>query len=127
MSIHSFEILSVPVSDPQRSKRFYQDVLGFSLIREEAMGPNMTWIQLAPPGQSVTIALVTWFEQMKPGGLQGVMVNTADIDAEHALLQSRGLKIGNIEQQPWGRYAMFTDPDGNGWILRQPPLVPSTG
>jgi len=26
-----------------------------------------------------------------------------------------------IQQQPWGRYAMFSDPDGNGWILRQPP------
>ena len=123
MSIHSFEILSVPVSDPQRSKRFYQDILGFALVREEPMGPNMTWIQLAPLGQAVTIALVTWFDQMKPGGLQGVMVNTDDIDAEHALLQSRGLKIGNIEQQPWGRYAMFTDPDGNGWILSQPPTV----
>lgn len=121
MSIRSFEILSVPVSDAQRAKQFYRDVLGFDLIREEPMGPEMTWIQLAPPGQAVTIALVTWFEQMKPGGLQGVMVNTDDIDAEHALLRSRGLQIGPIEQQPWGRYAMFTDPDGNGWILRQPP------
>ena len=121
MSIHSFEIVSVPVSDPQRAKRFYRDVLGFMLIREEPMGPEMTWIQLALPGQNVTIALVTWFEQMKPGGLQGVMVNTDDIDAEHALLRSRGLQIGQIEQQPWGRYALFSDPDGNGWILRQPP------
>ena len=123
MTIHSFEILSVPVSDPQRSNQFYQDVLGFALVREEPMGPNMTWIQLAPQGQTTTIALVTWFDQMKPGGLQGVMVNTEDIDAEHALLRSRGLKIGSIEQQPWGRYAMFSDPDGNGWILRQPPAV----
>lgn len=121
MSIRSFEILSVPVSDAQRAKQFYRDVLGFDLIREEPMGPEMTWIQLAPPGQAVTIALVTWFEQMKPGGLQGVMVNTDDIDAEHALLRSRGLQVGPIELQPWGRYAMFTDPDGNGWILRQPP------
>ncbi len=121
MTIHSFEILSVPVSDPQRAKQFYRDVLGFALIREEAMGPDMRWIQLAPQGQSVTIALVTWFEQMKPGGLQGVMVNTEDIDAEHALLRGRGLAIGEIKQEPWGRYAMFTDPDGNGWILRQPP------
>lgn len=123
MSIRSFEILSVPVSDAQRAKQFYRDVLGFDLIREEPMGPEMSWIQLAPPGQAVTIALVTWFEQMKPGGLQGVMVNTDDIDAEHALLRSRGLQIGPIEQQPWGRYAMFTDPDGNGWILRQPPAA----
>ena len=123
MTIHSFEILSVPVSDAQRAKHFYRDVLGFTLVREEPMGPGMSWIQLAPPGQTVTIALVTWFEQMKPGGLQGVMVNTDDIDAEHALLRSRGLEIGPIQQEPWGRYALFTDPDGNGWILRQPPAA----
>ena len=121
MSIHSFEIVSVPVSDPQRAKRFYRDVLGFMLIREEPMGPGMSWIQLAPGGQGVTIALVTWFEQMKAGGLQGVMVNTADIEAEHALLRSRGLVLTEIKEEPWGRYAMFSDPDGNGWILRQPP------
>ena len=121
MPIRSFEIVSVPVSDQQRAKLFYRDVLGFVLVREEPMGPGMSWIQLAPQGQSVTIALVTWFETMKPGGLQGVMVNTEDIDAEHKLLQSRGLEIGDIKQEPWGRYATFTDPDGNGWILRQPP------
>jgi len=121
MSISSFEILSVPVSDAQRAKQFYRDVLGFELLREEPMGPGMSWIQLAPPGQTVSIALVTWFEQMKPGGLQGVMVNTADIDAEHRLLSNRGLALSEIRQEPWGRYAQFTDPDGNGWILRQPP------
>ena len=122
MTIHSFEIISVPVSDSQRAKSFYRDVLGFALVREEPMGPGMSWIQLAPPGHDVTIALVTWFDNMKPGGLQGVMVNTEDIDAEHALLRSRGLAIGDIKQEPWGRYAMFSDPDGNGWILREPPV-----
>jgi len=35
MAIRSFEILSVPVSDQQRAKNFYRDVLGFTLIREE--------------------------------------------------------------------------------------------
>ena len=123
MTIQGFEIISVPVSDAQRAKLFYRDVLGFALIREEPMGPGMSWIQLAPPGQGVTIALVTWFEQMKPGGLQGVMVNTDDIDAERSLLRSRGLEIGEIKREPWGRYAMFSDPDGNGWILRQPPVA----
>ncbi len=122
MPIRSFEIISVPVSDQQRAKRFYLEVLGFELVRESPMGPGMSWIQLAPPGQSVTIALVTWFESMMPGGLQGVMVNTDDIDTEHATLRSRGLELTDIKQEPWGRYAMFTDPDGNGWILRQPPL-----
>jgi catechol 2,3-dioxygenase-like lactoylglutathione lyase family enzyme len=127
MTIHSFEIVSVPVSDQQRAKAFYRDVLGFELIREEPMGPGMSWIQLAPRGQSVTIALVTWFEQMKPGGLQGVMVNTSDLDADHRLLRGRGLDIGDIHEEPWGRYALFKDPDGNGWILRQPPVAASSG
>jgi len=121
MTIHSFEIISVPVSDQQRAKVFYRDVLGFTLVREEPMGPGTSWIQLAPPGQGVTIALVTWFEKMPPGGLQGLMVNTDDIDAERTLLRGRGLDIGEIRQEAWGRHALFKDPDGNGWILREPP------
>ena len=58
---------------------------------------------------------------MKPGGLQGVMINTDDINAEHARLRNLGLEISEVAEQPWGRYAMFSDPDGNGWVLRQPP------
>jgi catechol 2,3-dioxygenase-like lactoylglutathione lyase family enzyme len=121
MAIKSFEIVSVPVSDQQRSKVFYRDVLGFELVREEPMGPGQSWIQLAPQGCSTTIALVTWFEAMRPGSLQGVMLNVTDIDRDHRELGARGLKLTDIEQQPWGRYSMFSDPDGNGWILRQPP------
>ena len=124
MPITSFEIVSVPVSDPQRSKRFYQDVLGFSLLRESPMGPTQTWIQLAPPGCTTTVALVTWFEAMPPGGLQGVMLNVTDIVSDHATLARRGLALSEIQSQPWGRFATFKDPDGNGWILREPPATP---
>lgn len=121
MSIVSFEIVSVPVSDAQRAKHFYRDVLGFALVREESMGPDMQWIQLAPNGSPVTIALVTWFDAMKPGGLQGVMINSTDIDRDHADLTARGVQLSAIGEEPWGRFATFADPDGNGWILRQPP------
>lgn len=31
------------------------------------------------------------------------------------------LGFDQIQQQPWGRFTTFKDPDGNGWILRQPP------
>jgi catechol 2,3-dioxygenase-like lactoylglutathione lyase family enzyme len=121
MTIRSFEIVSVPVSDQQKSKQFYRDVLGFDLLREEPMGPGQKWIQLAPKECSTTIALVTWFETMRPGGLQGVMLNSSDIERDHADLTQRGLALTEIKQEPWGRYSMFKDPDGNGWILRQPP------
>jgi catechol 2,3-dioxygenase-like lactoylglutathione lyase family enzyme len=122
LAITSFEIISVPVSDQDRSKLFYRDTLGFELIREEPMGPQGKWIQLSPKGCATTIALVNWFDSMKPGGLQGVMLNVTDIDKEHRELSARGLTLSDIGQQPWGRFATFKDPDGNGWILRQPPV-----
>jgi catechol 2,3-dioxygenase-like lactoylglutathione lyase family enzyme len=121
MAIKSFEIVSVPVSDQQRSKEFYRDVVGFELLREDPMGPGQSWIQLAPRGCLTTIALVMWFEAMKPGALQGVMLNVTDIERDHKELSGRGLQLAEIKQEPWGRYTTFQDPDGNGWILRQPP------
>jgi catechol 2,3-dioxygenase-like lactoylglutathione lyase family enzyme len=121
VAISSFEIISVPVSDPERAKEFYRDIVGFELLREEPMGPGQKWIQLAPKGCSTTIALVTWFDGMQPGGLQGVMLNVTDIDRDYAELTRRGLELSEIQRQPWGRFSMFKDPDGNGWILRQPP------
>jgi catechol 2,3-dioxygenase-like lactoylglutathione lyase family enzyme len=121
MAITSFEIVSVPVADQERAKVFYRDVLGFDLLRDEPMGPSGRWIQLAPPGCATTIALVSWFDSMRPGGLHGVMLNSSDIDRDHHDLSAKGLELTQIEQQPWGRFAMFKDPDGNGWILRQPP------
>jgi catechol 2,3-dioxygenase-like lactoylglutathione lyase family enzyme len=121
MAISSFEIVSVPVNDQERAKTFYRDTLGFDVIRDEPMGPASRWIQLAPKGCATTIALVSWFDTMQPGGLQGVMLNSTDIDRDHQELQAKGLQLTPIEQQPWGRFTMFKDPDGNGWILRQPP------
>ena len=109
------------VFDMPTSLHFYRDTLGFDVVRDEAMGPKDRWMQLAPKGCSTTIALVTWFETMRPGGLQCVMLNSTNIDQDHQDLSAKGLKLTPIAEQPWGRFAMFNDPDGNGWILRQPP------
>jgi catechol 2,3-dioxygenase-like lactoylglutathione lyase family enzyme len=125
MSITSFEIVSIPVSDQEGAKAFYRDVLGFEVLRDEPMGPDSRWIQLAPAGCATSVSLVNWFEAMPPGGLQGVMLNVTDIEADHATLSARGLPLSEIREEPWGRYAQFADPDGNGWILRQPPPEPA--
>ena len=112
-------IVSIPVSDPIASRDFYRDVLGFTLLRDEAMGPDMRWVQLQPGDGGATIALTTWFERLKPGGQQGLMLGVADIDGEHRRLTGLGQTLTPIDEQPWGRFAMLEDPDGNGWILTQ--------
>jgi predicted enzyme related to lactoylglutathione lyase len=113
----SIAIVSIPVTDPIASRDFYRDVIGFTLLRDEAMGPEMRWIQLQPKDGGATIALVTWFEGLKPGGHQGLMLGVEDVDSEHTRLAGLGVELTPIEEQPWGRFTMLKDPDGNGWIL----------
>ncbi len=119
MIIRRIDVVSVPVSDQLASKAFYSDVLGFEVIRDNPMGPDQRWVQLSLPGAQTSITLVTWFDSMPPGSLQGMVVDTTDIDAARKTLVEKGLRITEVQDAPWGRYATFADPDGNGWVLKQ--------
>jgi len=112
-------IVSVPVKDQAAARDWYTGKMGFTLLRDEEMGPEMRWVQLQPRTGGSTIALVTWFEGMGAGGLQGVMLHVPDIDAEHARLVEAGVEATPIDEQPWGRFTMLKDLDGNGWIVAQ--------
>lgn len=113
----SIAVVSIPVSDPSAALTFYTDTMGFDLLRDEAMGPAMRWIQLQPKTGGSSVALVTWFDKMPPGSQQGLLVHVPDIDAEHARLGGLGVALSPIDEQPWGRFTMMSDPDGNGWVV----------
>lgn len=81
------------------------------------MGPGRRWVQMKPPSGLTGITLVTWHEAMTPGCLQGLVLDTSDIDRAYEKLKSHGLDITPIEEASWGRFATFRDPDGNGWVL----------
>ncbi len=115
-------VISIPVINQQVALEFYRDVLG---ARIEADVPfdqdgQQRWISLVLPGVETRISLVTWFPQMPPGSLQGIVLATRDISAAHSELKMRGLRISDIKSQPYGRECTFADPDGNGWVLQQP-------
>lgn len=114
----NISVVSIPVTDQQRAKAFYLKA-GFTLILENAMGPNQTWIQLGFPGAETSITLVNWFEQMPAGSMRGLVVETDDIEQEVANLKANGITAGNIDKTPWGRFASVTDPDGNVFSLHQ--------
>jgi predicted enzyme related to lactoylglutathione lyase len=84
------------------------------------MGPDMRWVQVSPRAGSTSLTLVTWFETMPPGSSKGLVVECDDIDRTVDELAGRGVVFdGPIESQPWGRFATFDDPDGNGIVLQQ--------
>lgn len=110
-------VVSIPVSDQSRSLLFYRDALGFTVLDDQAMGPEMRWLQLQPKDGGSSVALTTWFEGLQPGGQQGLLIGVDDVDAEHARLTGLGVELSAIDEQPWGRFTMLKDPDGNGLIL----------
>lgn len=120
MAISSVQLFSLPVRDQERARDFYVDVLGFDLVSENPMGPDMQWVQVAPPGAQTSITLVTWFDTMPPGSVKGTVLETDDLEGDVRELRSRGVKVqGDIEEQPWGRFVTFDDPDGNGIVLQE--------
>ncbi len=119
MSINRIAIVSLPVTDPERSRAFFCDVLGFEVRRDNPMGPDQRWIEVAPAGADTSLTLVTWFENMPPGSVSGLVLDTSHIEDSRSELIARGLEIGDIESAPWGRFATFRDPDGNGFVLQE--------
>jgi catechol 2,3-dioxygenase-like lactoylglutathione lyase family enzyme len=118
----SVDIVSVPVADQARAKAFYADTLGFAVREDADLGEGRRWVELCPPGGGASISLVDWFDAMPPGSLRGLVLGTIDAHAAFDELRSRGVVFAEdaVEDAAWGRWATFTDPDGNGWVLVGP-------
>src|SRR5215831_11033248 len=120
--IHHVGIVSLPVADQDRSIAFFRDTLGFEVRRDAPMGSGgARWIEIAPPGAKTSLTLVTWFDAMQPGGVQGLVLNTTDIEKTHAGLSKKKVEVSAIQNAPWGRYCTLKDPDKNGLVIVQEP------
>jgi catechol 2,3-dioxygenase-like lactoylglutathione lyase family enzyme len=121
MTIKKIQVVSVPVSDQDKAKEFYSNVLEMEVLQDMRMDENSRWIQLQPRGGETSLTLVTWFPTMAAGSLKGLVLETDDLEGTIAEMASKGFTIAaEIDSQPWGRFVSFDDPDGNGIILRQP-------
>jgi predicted enzyme related to lactoylglutathione lyase len=113
------ELISVPVSDVDRAKAFYTEQAGFNADHDHTVGDDLRFVQLTPPGSACSIAIGTGLSQMAPGSLEGLQVVVEDVAAAREALVSRGVEVGEIQDFPWGSFAFFSDPDGNGWAVQQ--------
>ncbi|MDQ1545740.1 MAG: hypothetical protein QOH69_644 [Actinomycetota bacterium] len=119
MTITNVQLFSVPVSDQDRARDFYVDTLGFELVMDTQLGPDMRWVMVKPAGGQTALTLVTWFPTMPAGSLKGTVLETDNLAQDVERLTALGVRIaGGIEDAPWGRFVQFDDPDGNGIVLQ---------
>ena len=132
---YRIEAITLPVSDVDRAKAFYQQA-GWNLDVDTEPAPGMRVVQLTPPGSdcSITFGIGTG-EQSEPGSYRATYLVVSEIEPAHRELKQRGIPVTDIfhwsengqtpgtdpKRGDFGSYATFDDPDGNRWLLQEVP------
>jgi predicted enzyme related to lactoylglutathione lyase len=123
--------VTVQVSDQDSALAFYTEKLAFEKRRDDPMGPDQRWIEVAPPGAETRILLylatpdapgASSYEAAKGsiGKPTGMVLEVDDIEATFSELKARGVPIEEEpSRQPWGWWGVFADQDGNTYGVHQ--------
>src|SRR5215212_2532226 len=122
---------TVFVKDQDRALDFYVNKLGFEKRRDDSMGPDSRWIEVAPPGAETAVlfykptpempgAATFDLAQSMIGVFQPILFRVDDIRATYEQLAAKGVSFPTPpEQQFWGLWTIFEDQDGNSFALSQ--------
>ncbi|MGH2740406.1 MAG: VOC family protein [Actinomycetota bacterium] len=98
------------VSDMDRAVKFYRDIVGFRLIRQD----GRSWAEFDSGEVRFALHGAIDGRQAEPGGATAVF-RVQDLDATRSSLEANGVAfeqhVGEVEG--YARFATFLDPDGN--------------
>ena len=115
------ELIFVPVTDVDRSKEFYERI-GFHADHDQTPFEGLRFVQMTPPGSACSIAFGTNLGiDLEPGQQNTIQVVVPNADEALAHLRGVGAEATDVDDQAWGRFVMFSDPDGNRWTLQELP------
>jgi catechol 2,3-dioxygenase-like lactoylglutathione lyase family enzyme len=134
----NLEVVTLAVSDPDASLRFYRDQVGFGFDVDYAPAPEFRVVQLTPCGSSVSIQFGVGLTAAPAGCIRGLCLVVEDIEAARGELLTRGVAVGDIrhkdtnggwrggfrtgpdpDRADYASFADFRDPDGNTWMLQE--------
>jgi catechol 2,3-dioxygenase-like lactoylglutathione lyase family enzyme len=123
------EVIVIPVSDVDRAEKFYQR-LGW---RQDVTPPGSGVFQFTPHGSACSIQFGRNLTSAAPGSAQRTYLIVSDIQAARDALIGAGIDVGEIfhlgpngplsgpdpEHGTYRSLALFSDPDGNSWLLQE--------
>src|SRR5262245_60084686 len=89
------EVVVIPVSDVDRSKKFYED-LGWRLDVDLAFDNGVRVVQFTPPGSACSIQFGTRITAAAPGSVENLYLVVSDIEAARAEIAGRGVEVSNV-------------------------------
>jgi predicted enzyme related to lactoylglutathione lyase len=120
-TITTIRTVAVPASDQDRTMSFFVETLGFERRMDAELTEGFRWIEVAPPGSDVSVAIVAASAALPSGIDTGIRFVTTDADAEHASMAAAGVDVDEVLRWP-DVPAMFSfrDVDGNSFYLAEP-------
>jgi catechol 2,3-dioxygenase-like lactoylglutathione lyase family enzyme len=116
------ELIHLPVTDVDRAKAFYVEQCGFNADHDVRVSDTLRFVQITPPGSACSFAFGQGLGgTIEPGALDVIQAVIPDADAALAQLRTAGIDAQGVDEQAWGRFVTFADPDGNRWTLQQLP------
>jgi catechol 2,3-dioxygenase-like lactoylglutathione lyase family enzyme len=117
--IRSIKFVSVPVRDQDAALDFYTGKLGFAILTDQPFGGGQRWIELRIPGAETGLVLFTPpGHEDRVGSFMNLSFNTDDVQKTYDELSARGVEFSQPPRvEAWGTSAIFSDPDGNRFVL----------
>jgi catechol 2,3-dioxygenase-like lactoylglutathione lyase family enzyme len=136
------EVVIIPVSDADRSKKFYAS-LGWRLDADFAFNNGFRVIQFTPPGSACSVQFGSKITSAAPGSAQSLYLIVSDIAAARDELATLGVDVSEVfhptapgaqfqsgdasgrvngpapNHATYSSFATFSDPDGNSWLLQE--------
>ena len=116
------ELIPLAVEDVDRSVDFYGNQVGWNVDFDQKVTDDLRFVQVTPPGSACSICFGTGLDMMPQGSSQFIQVVVASAEEARDHLRGRGVECSDVDEQAWGRFVTFSDPDGNRWALQQ--IVP---
>lgn len=123
------EVIVIPVSDSDRAEQFYRK-LGW---RQDITPPGSGVFQFTPHGSACSVQFGKGLTSAAPGSAQKNYLIVSDIETARNALVAAGIDVGEIfhigpdgpvtgldpERGTYRSRALFSDPDGNSWMLQE--------
>ncbi len=113
------ELVPLTVTDVDRAVEFYGSTVGWNVDFDQTVQEGLRFVQVTPPGSACSVCFGIGLQMLADDARQMVQVVVADADEAHAYLRGRGVECSDVDDQPWGRFVYFSDPDGNRWSIQQ--------
>lgn len=123
------EVIVIPVSDVDRAEKFYRR-LGW---RQDVTPPGSGVFQFTPHGSGCSVQFGKNLTSAKPGSAQRTYLIVSNIEAARDVVIAAGIQVSEVfhlgpkgpvngpdpEHGSYRSLALFSDPDGNSWLLQE--------